>query len=67
MDDVVENVQTGECQDDSFRVALLIPMAEFGGTARTLGLVVCRRPTITLLSPVDGFEEIANPFAAQEA
>lgn len=33
---------------------------------RTLGLTVLRGPTITLLSPVDGLEEIANPFAAQE-
>ncbi|KAG6370365.1 U6 snRNA-associated Sm-like protein LSm7 [Boletus reticuloceps] len=33
---------------------------------RTLGLVVLRGPTITLLSPVDGSEEIANPFIAQE-
>ncbi|PIL25923.1 hypothetical protein GSI_11676 [Ganoderma sinense ZZ0214-1] len=35
-------------------------------TVRNLGLVVLRGPTITLLSPVDGYEEIANPFAAQE-
>ncbi|KAF7793547.1 hypothetical protein EIP86_004661 [Pleurotus ostreatoroseus] len=34
---------------------------------RSLGLVVCRGPTITLLSPVDGSEEIANPFGQQEA
>ena len=33
---------------------------------RTLGLVVLRGPTITLLSPVDGSEEIANPFLAQD-
>jgi U6 snRNA-associated Sm-like protein LSm7 len=33
---------------------------------RTLGLAVLRGPTITLLSPVDGLEEISNPFAAQE-
>jgi len=33
---------------------------------RALGLVVLRGPTITLLSPVDGSEEIANPFIAQE-
>jgi len=34
---------------------------------RSLGLTVLRGPTITLLSPVDGLEEIANPFmAAQE-
>jgi len=35
-------------------------------THRSLGLTVLRGPTITLLSPVDGLEEIANPFAAQE-
>jgi len=33
---------------------------------RNLGLAVLRGPTITILSPVDGFEEISNPFAAQE-
>ncbi|PFH47542.1 hypothetical protein AMATHDRAFT_67557 [Amanita thiersii Skay4041] len=33
---------------------------------RNLGLVVLRGPTITILSPLDGFEEIANPFQAQE-
>jgi len=33
---------------------------------RRLDLVVLRGPTITLLSPVDGSEEIANPFVAQE-
>lgn len=33
---------------------------------RTLGLVVLRGPTITLLSPVDGSEEIENPFAPAE-
>ncbi|KAJ7452192.1 U6 snRNA-associated Sm-like protein LSm7 [Mycena galericulata] len=34
--------------------------------SRTLGLTVLRGPTITLLSPVDGSEEIANPFLGQE-
>ncbi|KAG6899173.1 hypothetical protein C0993_012666 [Termitomyces sp. T159_Od127] len=33
---------------------------------RALGLVVLRGPTITLLSPVDGSEEIANPFVNQD-
>ena len=33
---------------------------------RMLGLTVVRGPTITLLSPVDGLEEISNPFIAQE-
>jgi len=35
-------------------------------TTRALGLVVLRGPTITLLSPVDGHEEISNPFLSQE-
>jgi len=35
-------------------------------TTRSLGLVVLRGPTITLLSPVDGHEEISNPFLSQE-
>ncbi|KAI0632896.1 U6 snRNA-associated Sm-like protein LSm7 [Trametes polyzona] len=51
LDEVQENVQTGP---------------EGQPATRNLGLVVLRGPTITLLSPVDGFEEIANPFLAQE-
>jgi U6 snRNA-associated Sm-like protein LSm7 len=43
--------------------ALLI--AEPEPHTRKLGLVVLRGPTITLLSPVDGLEEIANPFAQE--
>ncbi|CAL1698078.1 unnamed protein product [Somion occarium] len=39
---------------------------ESGSRTRSLGLVVLRGPTITLLSPVDGWEEIANPFVQQE-
>ncbi|TRM60030.1 hypothetical protein BD626DRAFT_506232 [Schizophyllum amplum] len=35
-----------------------------GPLTRTLGLAVLRGPTITLVSPVDGSEEIANPFTA---
>jgi len=33
---------------------------------RSLGLTVLRGPTITVLNPVDGSEEIANPFLATE-
>ncbi|KAJ3214161.1 Sm-like protein lsm7 [Dinochytrium kinnereticum] len=29
---------------------------------RNLGLVVCRGTTLILISPFDGYEEIANPF-----
>jgi len=33
---------------------------------RSLGLTVLRGPTITVLNPVDGSEEIANPFLPAE-
>ena len=33
---------------------------------RKLGLVVLRGPTITLLNPADGMEEIENPFAEHQ-
>jgi len=33
---------------------------------RSLGLVVCRGPTIVLISPTEGVEESENPFAAPE-
>ena len=33
---------------------------------RKLGLVVCRGTQISLVCPLDGMEEIANPFDAAE-
>jgi U6 snRNA-associated Sm-like protein LSm7 len=33
---------------------------------RSLGLTVCRGTTVMLISPVDGYEEIANPFLQAE-
>lgn len=35
-------------------------------TTRDLGLTVARGTMIVLISPVDGSEEIANPFAQAE-
>jgi U6 snRNA-associated Sm-like protein LSm7 len=35
-------------------------------SSRTLGLVLARGTLLVLVSPVDGSEEIANPFVAQE-
>lgn len=35
-------------------------------TTRPLGLTVARGTMIVLISPVDGSEEIANPFAQAE-
>lgn len=34
---------------------------------RELGLVVARGPMLTLISPVDGSEQIPNPFIQPEA
>ncbi|KAK3819913.1 MAG: U6 snRNA-associated Sm-like protein LSm7 [Benniella sp.] len=33
---------------------------------RTLGLIVCRGPSVILISPLDGTMEIANPFIQEE-
>ena len=33
---------------------------------RSLGLTVCRGPSVMLVSPTDGMEEIANPFLQQD-
>ena len=35
-------------------------------SARSLGLVVARGTLLVVITPVDGSEEIANPFAAPE-
>ncbi|PVU92424.1 hypothetical protein BB559_003727 [Furculomyces boomerangus] len=32
------------------------------GTTRNLGLLVCRGPSVIAISPLDGSEEIENPF-----
>ena len=77
LDEVQEILQTGGCPSATrtrktahtrsrLHFDLLPPVPEGEPAVRNLGLVVLRGPTITLLSPVDGFEEIANPFMAQE-
>ncbi len=43
-------------QDDAFKLT---------NETRDLGLVVCRGTSVVLISPQDGMEEIANPFAQQ--
>ncbi|KAJ0406404.1 hypothetical protein P43SY_007012 [Pythium insidiosum] len=44
------------------------PSGEYGATQETrkIGLVVCRGTSVSLVSPVEGTEEIANPFLAQD-
>ena len=36
-------------------------------TSRSLGLLVCRGPSVLVISPSDGSAEIENPFVSQEA
>ncbi|KAF0699479.1 Aste57867_9949 [Aphanomyces stellatus] len=38
---------------------------ETPGQTRELGLLVCRGTSVMLISPVEGTEEIANPFAQE--
>ena len=64
LDDVTEELQRESCfspQDISVDPAS-VPEPHI----RSLGLAVLRGPTITVLNPVDGLEEIANPFLAPE-
>jgi len=55
LDEVLEEVQEVREEDQEPEIHI-----------RSLGLTVLRGPTITLLSPVDGLEEIPNPFLDQE-
>ncbi|KZT23036.1 U6 snRNA-associated Sm-like protein LSm7 [Neolentinus lepideus HHB14362 ss-1] len=64
--DEVEEQLSGGFDNPRIHMSHLSHYTEPSPRTRTLGLVVLRGPTITLLSPVDGFEEIANPFMAQE-
>jgi U6 snRNA-associated Sm-like protein LSm7 len=68
LDEVEEEVQgTYMCHYPCRILLMMVILAEPQVHTRSLGLTVLRGPTITLLSPVDGLEEIANPFmAAQE-
>eukprot|EP00741_Cyanophora_paradoxa_P010396 tig00020531_g10054.t1 len=54
LDDCVERIRDAE---DPYKVT---------DETRKLGLVVCRGTAVMLVCPVDGTEEIANPFV-QEA
>jgi U6 snRNA-associated Sm-like protein LSm7 len=51
---------------DSFRTNLPMYTDDEGKEAkRSLGLVVARCTLLVVISPVDGSEEIENPFAQQ--
>lgn len=49
-------------------INLIMGVDEEGNTStRSLGLAVARGTLLVVISPVDGSEEIANPFLQQEA
>ncbi|ORX91605.1 U6 snRNA-associated Sm-like protein LSm7, partial [Basidiobolus meristosporus CBS 931.73] len=48
--------ETNECLRDPENPNRLLDQT------RNLGLIVCRGPSVVLISPLDGSEEIANPF-----
>jgi len=69
LDEVVEDSQRTFLRgfEEVCPLSVLVPLASGPQlVSRSLGLTVLRGPTITLLSPVDGSEEIANPFLAPE-
>ena len=57
--DKLDNLVLDDCHEyirdpsDQYRVT---------DNTRPLGLVVCRGTQVSLISPMDGMEEIANPF-----
>lgn len=51
LDETVEYLQD---PDDPFKTT---------DKTRKLGLIVCRGTVVMVISPVEGMEEIANPFA----
>eukprot|EP00619_Florenciella_sp_RCC1007_P009898 CAMPEP_0205925520 /NCGR_PEP_ID=MMETSP1325-20131115/18379_1 /ASSEMBLY_ACC=CAM_ASM_000708 /TAXON_ID=236786 /ORGANISM="Florenciella sp., Strain RCC1007" /LENGTH=100 /DNA_ID=CAMNT_0053294063 /DNA_START=128 /DNA_END=430 /DNA_ORIENTATION=+ len=61
--DQLVNLVLDECveylrdPDDPYRIT---------DDTRTLGMVVCRGTQVSLISPMDGTEEISNPFVAAE-
>ncbi|KAG8745675.1 Sm-like protein lsm7 [Ceratobasidium sp. 414] len=69
LDDVQEEKQGASTPllhfDSLPATVLLIFRADPQLHTRPLGLAVLRGPTITIISPVDGSEEIENPFVQQ--
>lgn len=71
LDDVTEDLQCELASlktnaQNSLLIPFLLPAPVPQPHTRKLGLVVLRGPTITVLNPVDGFEEIDNPFGNPE-
>ena len=64
LDDVKEVMRGGHCGTTLSVDILLMLLTDDEGneSSRPLGLIVARGTLLVLISPVDGSEEIANPF-----
>lgn len=63
--DEVEEVMLGMMSSPSLN-DLLTRLVDPQPRIRKIGLAVLRGPQVTIISPVDGSEEIDNPFASEE-
>lgn len=70
----VASLAVGDATDRHRRRLFVLPPlsadpsdpGRLSGETRNLGLCVCRSTAVILLSPDEGFEEIANPYADEE-
>jgi U6 snRNA-associated Sm-like protein LSm7 len=64
LDDVKEVMRGGHLWTTVLWAFLLMRLADDEGneSSRSLGLIVARGTLLVLIAPVDGSEEIANPF-----
>lgn len=64
LDDVKETLR-GEWPSSMCRRILTFPDDEGNESSRSLGLIVARGTLLVMISPLDGSEEIENPFQQQ--
>lgn len=65
--DEVKEALTGTREINIYTLAYLTTADEHGNIRyRKLGLIVARGTLLVVISPVDGSEEIANPFLQEE-
>ena len=66
MDECVETIKSRDVRAQAAaRVRAWVEFEEQEVT-RDLGLIVCRGPTVLLIAPADGSEEIENPFVSPD-
>eukprot|EP01096_Ripella_sp_DP13-Kostka_P011584 TRINITY_DN4704_c0_g1_i1.p1 TRINITY_DN4704_c0_g1~~TRINITY_DN4704_c0_g1_i1.p1 ORF type:complete len:133 (+),score=60.61 TRINITY_DN4704_c0_g1_i1:38-400(+) len=66
IDDTIEYLRLDEDDGSTLPPMPSLSDAEDLPGTRKLGLVMCRGQSIMVICPLDGTEEIANPFALQQ-